>query len=213
MSPTTIGVSVGCLVAFMYLVWYIFHAPPQRSEDIIAMLLQVGLTALFLGFFFFTYVAKVEGDVTTAQINYIVDSFTKDVGSFLPPQSRPMVDGAIANMSVPDLSKEDELVGNNNQKLMDDGLQLLAIPCVISIIIFCAYFLVRPVRPSTLWLVLISLSAVAATYILFLNIVVKNYLTVDTNNIKKMIVEKLEKVATNAPSAPLPEIPSLPSFP
>ncbi len=194
MDVTRLSLSIVIPVLFMYLIRYIFRAPPERAEDIIAMLLQVGLTAMFLGVFFFTYVAKVEGEVTTSQINYIVDSFTKDMGSFIPPQLMPMVDDAMATMQPPDMRKEDEMVMETNKKLMSEGFQLLAIPCVLCVMIFFAYMMVRPVRPTTLWLVFFSLAAVAVTYVLFLMLVVKQYLTVDTNKIKMMIVGKLEDI-------------------
>lgn len=186
----------------------------MQTEEIIVTFFQIGLLTLFIGVFFFSYVSKVERDVTTHQINYIVDAFTKDLAGFVPSPVRRDLAARLSTLDAPDQAELDERVKENNAKLQEKGFQVLVIPVFLALIALCSYGLVRRIHGAMLYSVAASLVVVAITYMGFLGLVVNQYLAVDTNNIKKRIVEVLQTIASRAPQidiapTPFPFLPEL----
>ncbi len=192
----------------------------MNAEEIIAILLQVGLITLFIGVFFFTYVSKIERDVTTKQIHYIVDSFTQDFGGLMPASVRASIASKMNSMSASNQDELDRKVQKNNDELKSKGIQVLILPVLLAAVVMFSYMVNNPIQSSTLYMVAASVIVVAITYTAFLHMVVNKYLCVDTNHIKLQIVEELQKYANMAPQVnigalpagdgALPEIPILP---
>ncbi len=183
----------------------------MKTEDIIGISLQIGLTALFLGVFFFTYVSKIEEDVTVNQLNYIVDTFTGEVSDYTPAPFKNELNKYLSAMKAPDLSAADEKVKKHNNALKMTGFQFLAIPAILAFVAAFVYYRNRRVNMDIIIMVGLSLLSVAIVQVLFLNLVVLNYLNVDTNKIRRVILHALLKRADDS-LIPRMEIPDLPTI-
>jgi hypothetical protein len=167
-------------------------------RETVSIILQVCLISSFIAIFFFTYVAKVEEEVVKTKVNYLVDSFTGDQKIFFKdPLIRSTFTKGIDKLEAPDMSKEDQLVQENNDKLFATAIDVVINMLSIAVIVYLLYFLSLSGKDSknALKVLVISLTtvvAVAITELGFLHIVVANYKALDPNYFRAKILKNLK---------------------
>ena len=156
------------------------------------LLVGVTIFSIFLGIFYFTYASNIENDILKIQIKKLVDSFTNDLNKLNIRDVNSKIYNIIDNFNVPDMSEEDKKVKDNNNALMFKSAKLFGIFALFSIFFITAMFFIYKIDLKNILITnCIILIFVAITEIFFLNMVAKRYNSLDTNSIKKTIVENI----------------------
>ena len=171
-------------------------------------LLMLGVYAAFVGFFFFTYGSYIENNVIDNQINTLTDNFTDDFVFFASKSETGQdfihqIRNNIKNIKSPDLSKEDEEVNKNNNSVIKKAVITLAITFVVFVIlsiIVWFYGLNQKEKKHDSYghiiqRIVVLMIIVMLLEFLFFTLVAGNYTPVDPNNVKKYLVESLQKYA------------------
>lgn len=160
-----------------------------NAEDIATIIVLVVLVAIFLTVFYFTYVSKVEDEIIRKQVAYLTNYFISDL-KLLPREDIESI-----RQSIPDnqnMAEQDQAVKIHNKKVEEKAYTVLGIFSAIGIGI--AYYLSKKYGFSLLDVLknnLLILAFVALTEFIFLNVFVRNYISVDVNAIKLFILDKL----------------------
>jgi hypothetical protein len=160
-------------------------------ETISGIILSVIFVATFLSIFYFTYVAKVENDIVVQQIQYLIDDFTKDM-KFLSPQELQLVKSNLKKMKHQDLSSQDADVEKSNHAIMMKTIYFIIVLNVVGLVI--VYFISKKYGFNMLDLLkknFIILISIALTEFTFLNLFVRNYISIELNEIKLLILDKI----------------------
>lgn len=163
----------------------------SRAEQVARIVMSVLFVATFLTIFFFTVVAKVEGQVVDDQIKYLIGDFGDSL-RLLPPQIRQKLIDQVTSFKKPDLSDEDAKVAENNKKIIKKAVILIVVSFVI--IMLGIYFASRHFGFSMFDVIrdnMIILAFVALTEVVFLFVFAKHYISVDPNYVKKTFVDKI----------------------
>ena len=172
----------------------------------ITTLMMLGVYAVFVGFFFFTYGAYTEKKVVRNEINILVDNFTEDFiffGQQTLPDEFQNIKKYINDITAPDLSEADKKVEENNSKLVKTAIIALSITFVICIGLSIAVWYFgfskkqRATEPYSEFMQRIVLLIIIVAFVefLFFTLVAGNYRPVDPNSIKKKLVESLQNYA------------------
>lgn len=164
------------------------------SRDISNIALGVVFIASFLCVFFFTYAAKVEEQIVKNQVNYLVSNLSQNI-HLLPKSTRSELKSMISSRQLPDLSEEDEEVSKSNTKLMIKTLTFIGILLLIVIII--VFVLSRIYNfgfMNLLKINSITLFFVALTEFCFLTFVASNYISADTNTVRRSVITSVQKL-------------------
>ena len=171
-----------------------------------SMMFQIVFTFAFLTIFFFAYVVTVEKGEFEDQINYVVDQLlVSDKYTILKDSkgvSKDHVAGAIAGaideieFSSKKGSKKgvDEVIQSNNAT-RGKAFKVLTIVIVgmilmVILLLGLGYCLnIQHNVSESLWVILF----VGLTELAFLQIVAKNYISADPNNVKRAIGSAIEK--------------------
>jgi hypothetical protein len=176
-------------------------------------LIQITIIFAFLTFFFFSYVSKVENTEFKHQIEFVVDSIYKrhsqeindNINSkkvdkdYIKAEIYGLID--LEEDKINKTSKsENEDIDNNNKKILDNSKFYVIITAIISFIILSLLFIISYymygcylpinsfVKEGVILLVFIFIIE-----FLFLNIIVKNYITANPNLIKNKIASSIIK--------------------
>ena len=87
-----------------------------KSYNAINIIVSVVLISTFIPVFFFTYVSSVEKKIVKKQLENIVDELMSEVNMFLNDEQRELMKVMLFSMEMKDLSKEDKMVEENNNK-------------------------------------------------------------------------------------------------
>lgn len=168
-----------------------------------AIISQVFLIFLFLTIFFFLYVVVVEKDVFQSQINLIVDDVMKDIQikDILPPEvltnkeALIMVSNgalAIAREKLEQTS-DAQKIDRDNKNLIEHTGKILMLSAgaviIMSLILLMIGFclpLKQQIKES-----LVVVIFIAITEFIFLNFVVKKYISADPNKVKTLIAQAI----------------------
>ena len=159
------------------------------------ILVGVTIFSLFLSIFFFTYAAKIENKILKIQIKNLVDNFVGDLDSLNLDESRKtqLIELIDENMKT-DMSDSDKEVNDINKSLVKKSIKIFGGLTIVSIaIVTIMYFTVKIEIGNILLSNLIVIVFVALLEIFFLNFIAKRYRSLDTNTVKKNIVEELLK--------------------
>lgn len=160
-------------------------------KDASNTIMTVILVATFLTIFYFTYVSHVEESIAKEQIELLVDDFTSDL-QLLPAQDRELLKQNLKNVKRQNMSSQDQEMEEHNKKVVSDALTALVILNVIGIGI--AYYLSYKYEFS-FWEILkhnlIVLIFIALTEFIFLNVFVRNYISVEVNKVKLQVLDRL----------------------
>ena len=166
------------------------------SETIVHILIQSLIIILFNTWLYFVFTTRLEERIIQNQSEKIIHDLTKDIKLMLPSESREKLREIIdKNLTYPDLSKEDEEVRENNRKLMRKTIQVLSI---LSVLVLACVVIIYYVSPFDVVKVLkenlVLLTFVALVEVVFLLVIVKNFISVDANFVKFTILNSLAKV-------------------
>lgn len=176
------------------------------GHDYANMILNIVLISCFVGIFYFTYAAKVEQTVIQNQVQLVVDSFTNNVSNVVDTQQYQNQINNFLTISPTQQSNFDQMdasVAANNEKLLLWSGLFFVIFFILGII--SVFFIWKKNKDFSL-LTLISrniilLFAIALTEFSFLYFIASNYMTADTNYVKKIIIDSIRnyKSITTSP--------------
>lgn len=170
------------------------------SKEIAYIILTFALVATFIGIFFFTYVSKVEGKIVKSQIEKIVEDLVKSAKIVLSPEQKANVGEIVkTSLKAPDMSKEDDEVAKSNSELLKKAIKVFSILVGLSVFVVVMLWLrsrfdaVDVVKSSVFILALVAL-----TEFLFVTYVSQNYIMVDSNYVKYVVLTALQKYSSEA---------------
>ena len=159
------------------------------SKSIINVIINVGLIATFISIFFFTYASKVEEQIVKNQAKIMVNDIMQSVN----PSLNDITKKIIMEYTLADMSEEDNVVLDNNNKLINSGYSILIIVFIVTQVlglILAIYF-----NHNYFHIILINiiiLVFVGLTEYIFLNLIGASYISVDTNFIKWKILTSIQ---------------------
>ena len=180
----------------------------NKSIFITNILLHVGLMAVFLTIFFFTFAQNIEKQIVEEQINFVITDIVGNVFQPLNKEQKKCIKCEInKEFKTLDFNKEDSEVKKSNKQVFDKALIFVGILFVIVLIfVIIMGFVNKWDHHYIKYLITASVSSlifVAITETLFLLLIAKNYLSADPNKIQLKIIKTLEKDRPSpAPSAP-----------
>ena len=172
-------------------------------NKIFGIFLQVMLIFVFLTVFFFTYVGIVEKDAFKLQMNIVVDDLLNDINlrQYVPRGQEDMttlvLDGSLEmarRNAISDTKKEDKQISDQNTSIRNKafrwlGISLTILVTIIIILSFSGYCI--PFHLHTKEAVIIVF-VVAITEIFFLNIITKNYWSVNSSDVINQLGEYMK---------------------
>jgi hypothetical protein len=163
------------------------------KKEIANIILHVVFISTFIAIFFFTYAAKVEEEIVKLQVQYLVDDLTTNA-FLLPDHIKKSIKIKLDNITLPDLQSADNAVKEQNKKLMDHAIKIMLVFSVFGLL--SAYYMSSVYDFSFIELLkenALAIVFVALTEYLFLNYVVKNYISADPHYVKRTFLNELHK--------------------
>ena len=163
------------------------------KKNAVSIILQITLIVSFISVFFFVYTSTVEHQIVVNQVNSLVTDFTQDLNLAMTPADKQTLQNAFKNITPPDMSSDDASAKATNNKLLHNTIVIISIVFGIGVAttLICAYIF----KLSILQLLkesFFGLLAVAFVEFTFLTFFVKNYQSLDPNNVKYTILQTLE---------------------
>lgn len=170
-------------------------------KEISNIILHVICVATFIAIFFFTYTAKVEGQIVENQVKIILNNLFENA-TLLNDETKEFIRNKLNEMEAPDMSVEDEKVKKQNNGVMLYAAKIIFGFVIISFIV--SYYMFNsdtdPNKGSYVDLLkenAILIVFVAVTEYAFLHLVTKNYIFGDSNFVKKQILLSLKKYSVD----------------
>lgn len=162
------------------------------TKDSASVLLTVAFTAVVVGVFYFTYIPMVSRKVVVESVDRVMDSIAEDIHTVVPK-----VD--LGTTQMPDMSEEDEEARKTNAALKNRAIRYLGtLVGVVALLVLLLWTVGRFNLLAVLGETAVGTVAVAATYFVFVSLLIRNFRAVDPNAVKKTIAESLAK-STAAP--------------
>lgn len=168
-----------------------------------AVLINIGIIAIFISFFFFTLVSKEENKILEKQIRFLFSDLFNDMLPFISSDKLEIAKTYIKNTELPDMANEDSKVKKSNKSLQNGAYAKLGIAAgvgvVLSLIVAMAQYNEDSFKDKikgwfhTFGEAFVLLFIVAITDLVFLYIIPVNYKSLDPNEIKYFIVDFLQK--------------------
>jgi hypothetical protein len=165
------------------------------SQEIAYIILTFILVSAFISIFFFTYVADMEEAIIKKELEGIVSDILKEMKLYLTPEQKLYVKEAILkNMKTPDMTEANTKVDENNKALLMKTVivfsSLMGAGLLIVGLLWAKYkFNMLSVVGNSIFIVLV----VALTEIIFVNIIAANYILIDSNYVKYIVLDTLER--------------------
>jgi hypothetical protein len=174
------------------------------TNKIFIVILQVILMFVFLTIFFFTYMGIVEKDSFKLQMNIIVDDLFDDikVRDYVQPGQEDTAIFILYGLSevarknsLKNAKKEDVEINDRNTKIKNKaficvGIAIGLLVVIISILVFSGHHVPFALHIKESIIVLLF---VALTEIIFLNVITKNYWSVDPSQVRYQLGESVKK--------------------
>lgn len=184
-----------------------------KAFDICNILLHIMLISAFLGSYFFTFGAYLEREVLKDQLNYLVDTTLQPMKILVPGISTDIKNKMKSyNFKIDESS--DIKTEQQNKKTVDKAIKLITFFFIIGLIVIVILsrtldregisyneFFKKLITRN-----LIILIFIAATEFIFAFFFVKNYMSLDTNKLKKQIFLSLDNIK-NKKVKPIKNIP------
>lgn len=168
--------------------------PHSTAHSVADVVLSITLVASFISAFYFTYVARVEGEIVQLQMSRMVNNFVRPLRYMLPPHVLAEVQQSIAEMQPPDTSAADAKIAADNAALIKKvaGIfgGLVAVGVLITVAIWFFWERFNPwalIGPNVAMLVL-----VAATYFVFITFIARDYFLIDDNYVRYVVLENIQ---------------------
>jgi hypothetical protein len=191
-----IGVTIG-IFSMIYgskKTFKFIHTNIFDDEMAINISINIGLISLLLGIFFFTYATVVEENIVKTNAIIGVSNIMDMIGPLLNNDIKKEM---LKNLTIPDQTKEDKKVKDDNDALMHNSYSQLLVILDIGLtigFILCIIFEHSFIKVLGLNLIIVTL--VGCTEYIFLNFIPNNYISVDTNFIRYTILTELKKKVT-----------------
>jgi hypothetical protein len=136
----------------------------------------------------------------SVMINYLINDMTREI-ILLPDNAIKIIKDKVNNITLPDMTIKDKQVSDSNDLLYNKvkSISIILLVCTIIIIYYVSSYynlssdeIQELVIKSVLLLLCIGL-----VEFIFLNLIVKNYYSVDMNKIKRHIILKLKTLQKN----------------
>jgi hypothetical protein len=173
-------------------------------REITSGVIQLFLIFAFLTFFFFTYVSKVEAEEFNTQVGIIVDNI---IGQDLPtlitvsPELKQIVLDKLSAISTatPEdetqdkerIQKNDEILSSAEKTLMYAGIGVVVGIILVLYLNYCLNIKLE------LWNNVLIVAFIGLTEFTFLNLVPRNYISVDPNQVKVMLLQQVSQYAAD----------------
>lgn len=163
----------------------------------ISLFLQVSLVSAFLGFFYFTFVDKIEREIVVGQVTDVVNDFTNNNLLLLNSNVVATLRKKLSTLSPPDMSEQDAETSYKNSFLEREAFMILFTIALSGIIFFIghAIFVYKAGYSREAGYVLlealIMLGAIALTEYCFLTFITQKFMTADPNVIRAAVIKKL----------------------
>lgn len=164
----------------------------MNAQIIATLIFQFALIISFITIFFFTFVKNVESQIIDNQIDRVMTDLSEELGL--------IGDSTITNslrqiqLDKPNLVEEDERADNNNKGILKNAIKLLAILVPICLIISFLMVVIFKLSMKEMFILGFSgLFIVMIIEVIFLLVFAKNYRTLDSNVVKKGVVDSLIK--------------------
>ena len=164
------------------------------SHTLANIILQVVLIAILNVVIYFTYTTYIENKIVVTESQRIVQDLTDDLRIALPNTSLATIRTKLyPYLTVPDLSSDDEEVKTNNKDLVVKSVKIFITALLCCLIIVLAMSIYFKINLKSLLLHNLSvLVAVAVIEIIFLTVIVQNYISIDSNFVKVKLIETLQ---------------------
>ncbi len=157
------------------------------DSHLVDALLQVMMIAVFIGVFYFTYAKNVEKQVVINTVHYLTSELFKEMASYMPNMN------IHSDIQPPNLQSADQEVQSSNMLLIEKAVKSLSILFIFTLLV--TYGMSRYLGISyyeRLKHNVIILVFIALTEFSFLNIVGRNFITVDPNKIRLNVIKTLQ---------------------
>lgn len=160
----------------------------------INVIISVLFISLFIGVFFFTYGAYIEGLVVKNQMKFL----SEDIGGYINLLGNDInknIKNKLLELPNIDLHEEDDKVKESNLKVMNNAL-IANIAFVVSTI-FIVYYLNKSAKLNIKDVIIknfIILIFIAITEYAFLKYFGAHFISIDPNKVKYNVVENLKKL-------------------
>lgn len=176
-----------------YSVLLIEETIPSVPKLAVNIILSLSLVTIFIGIFFFTYAKNLEKKIIIKNIYYLVDNIGDSLVPLLPGEINEQIYQNLYNFKLPDLSNADINVAEENQKLLVKSCKVIGTLFVVCIAI--SYFICKKYNLDFTELLITNffllLAIIFAEYI-FLNTIIFNWIVVDPNKMKTVVINKLQ---------------------
>ena len=164
------------------------------NELIITVLSNVLFISLFIGFFFFTYVAHVENLTVKNQMKFLANDISGYI-NFTGPHISSKIKNIINNISIIDFKEVDLKVEKLNKKTSNNAILANVIFAVIIIGIIIALNFNKPVDIKNILIKnFIILIFIALTEFSFIHFFVSEYISLNTNVFYYQVIKNLKKL-------------------
>jgi hypothetical protein len=166
---------------------------PSVPKLAVNVILSIALVTTFIGIFFFTYAKDVERKIVVKNVNYLVDNIGDSVIPLLPGKLNQQAYDNLNNFQLPDMTGADKDAADQNKKLLTKAGKVIGTLFVVCIAV--SYFICKKYNLDFSELLITNLFlllAIAFTEYIFLNTIIFNYISVDPNHIKAVVIETLK---------------------
>lgn len=167
----------------------------MNSKYISNIILHTILIGTFLCIFFFTYVKHTEEIIVKNQIDFTIKDLIGDIGIILSDDDLNKLNGYLdPYLKVPESIKEqDDIVKKKNKQIMKKAIKSISIIVIIGLFTMLVLWKLKPFSMKDLLIENLSvLLFVALTEFIFLNLVAKNFITLDPNVVKSQVITTIQ---------------------
>lgn len=162
----------------------------KKLEFYINIILSIIFITTFLVIFFFSYAQYIEENVITTQSKELVNYFTENLFSFLNPNQKQNIRNFLENINIPENNSYQE----SNKQTIKKTILFFSIFDGSLLIIALILSRFDKINLSHLLLKNIFLLIfVFLTEFLFLNLIVKEYISFDPNSLRYQTADSINK--------------------
>lgn len=163
-------------------------------KKIVNIIISITFAMSFIALFFFTYVTDIEREIVLNNVNYIINELGGSLPILLDGLPQRYIIKSLDSVNLDDMKEADETVKKINDKIIHNSLVIFtsffAVSLVICLII-CIYFKLDIVEILSTNLLL--LGGIALVEFVFVNFIIRNYISADINGIFKNILITIKK--------------------
>mgnify|MGYP005996820459 CR=1 FL=1 len=172
----------------------------QTGEFVIDILMSLSFFSIFITFFFFVIVTQIEVLTVKKNTQRTIQELFSDLKAVLPPEDQAILTDIFNNnLTVPDLTEEDQQVQDKNNELVKQAVLWLGVFALIAFVIVLAIWGYMKTAypneyPSLMGMIksnLIILFWVAVAELSFLFLITLQYRSIDPNTIRESVVDSL----------------------